>query len=57
MLVETAAAHVHGFLVVAGAAILFRELCKGNRRRVLLDPASEFFDPWIIGHDVPLTGQ
>jgi len=31
--------------------MLFGELRKRNRRRVLLDPASKFFNPRIIRHE------
>jgi hypothetical protein len=40
---ETGAAHVHRFVEHARPAVLFRELGKRNRRRVLLDPSSEIF--------------
>jgi hypothetical protein len=30
--------------------VLFGELRKRNRRRVLLDPTSKFFNPWIVRH-------
>jgi hypothetical protein len=31
--------------------MLFGELRKRNRRRILLDPASKFFNPLIVGHE------
>lgn len=39
---ETGAADRDGFLGFAGAPAFFGELRKSNRRRVLLDPASQF---------------
>jgi hypothetical protein len=36
-------ADVRGFVKHRRAAVLFRELRKSNRRRVLLDPPSEIF--------------
>jgi hypothetical protein len=30
--------------------VLFRELRKRNRRRILLDPASKFLNPQVVGH-------
>ena len=39
---EAGAADAHGLFVFAGAAALFSELRKSNRRRVRLDPASQF---------------
>ena len=35
---------------IACSPVLFRELRKRNRRRILLDPASQFFYPRIVGH-------
>ena len=42
--------------VAASPPVLFGELRKRNRRRVLLDPASKFFNTWIVrhGYSVPL---
>jgi len=37
-------AHVDRLLKHSRAAVLFSELRKSNRRRVLLDPPSEFFE-------------
>ena len=48
MLVETGPGDFDGLFVLAGAAVLFGELRKRNRRRVLLDPASKFFNPRIV---------
>ena len=47
---ETGAASKDSVLVAAGAPVFLRQLCECNRRRVLLDPASEFLDPRVIGH-------
>jgi hypothetical protein len=41
---ESGAADVHRFLKHAGSPVLFRELGKSNRRRVLLDPSSEIVE-------------
>lgn len=41
---ETSATDIDGLLRLAGATVLFGELRKRNRRRVLLDPSSEFFE-------------
>jgi hypothetical protein len=40
---ESCAGRVHGFLQLSRAPVLFGELRKRNRRRVLLDPPSEIF--------------
>ena len=45
MLFEACAAKTHGLVIVTGAAMLFRELRKRNRRRILLNPASKFVNP------------
>jgi hypothetical protein len=37
-------------LVLPGAPVLLRELRKSNRRRILLDPASKFFNPRVVRH-------
>lgn len=39
-----------GFLAVARPAILFRELRKSNRRRILENPASKILYPRVIRH-------
>jgi hypothetical protein len=31
--------------------MLFSQLCKSNRRRILLNPASKFFNPRMFRHD------
>ena len=55
---EAGAADADGFVVVAGAAALLGELRKSNRRRVRLDPASQFEDSWIVGrHAVQFTAR
>jgi hypothetical protein len=47
---EAGATNVDRLLEVARAAALFRELGEGDRRRILLDPASKIFDSLIVGH-------
>ena len=42
---ETGAAGGYGFRELAGAAVLFGELGESDRRRILLDPASQVFEP------------
>ena len=46
---EAFAADPHGLLGLAGAAVLLRQLRKGNRRRVGFDPASQIVDTGV-GH-------
>ena len=48
MMCEAGAADADGFIVVAGAAAFFGELRKSNRRRVRLDPASQFEQSWVV---------
>ena len=50
MMRETFAADANGLLELAGAATLLRELRKGQRRRILLDPASQVFEAVRVGH-------
>ena len=45
---EAGAADADGFVVGAGAAALFCELRKSHRRRVRLDPASQFQKSWVV---------
>jgi hypothetical protein len=40
----------HGFLRAARAAQFFGERGKSQRRRILVDPASEFLDAWAVRH-------
>jgi len=47
---ESRAADVDRFLGLPCTTALFRELCKRNRRRILLDPASEIVDPLAVRH-------
>jgi hypothetical protein len=47
---ETVAAGVDGFLTLSGAPQFFGQLREGNRRRILLDPASEIVDALVVGH-------
>jgi hypothetical protein len=48
MLDEAGPTDADGFLRVAGAAVLFRQLREDDRRRVLIDPAPEFLDARIV---------
>ena len=50
VLCEAGLADAHGLLELAGAPMLFGKLRKCNRRRILLDPASKFFNPWVVRH-------
>ena len=43
-------AHADGLVVFPGPPVLFGELRKRNRRRILQDPASKFFNPWVVRH-------
>ena len=51
MLLQTRPADANGFLELACAPMLFCELGKSNRRRILLDPASKFFNPLTVRHE------
>ena len=44
---EAAATDLYGFLVLSLAAVFLGELCDGDRRRILLDPASKLVDTWV----------
>ena len=48
MLLQTRPGNLDRLVVLADATMLFGELRKGNRRRILLDPASKFFNPRIV---------
>ena len=48
---QTGAADADRLVELPGPAMLLRELRKSNRRRILLDPASKFFNPWIVRHE------
>jgi hypothetical protein len=50
VLCETRLADPDGFFTVARPAILFGELRKRNRRRILLNPASKVFNPRVVRH-------
>ena len=50
MLRESRLAHTHRFLALACPPVLFCKLRKSNRRRILQDPASEVFNPRVVGH-------
>ena len=50
---EAGAAHLDRLGVLPGAAVLLGELRECNRRRVLLDPASEVLNTRIVGHARP----
>jgi hypothetical protein len=47
---ESCAAGLHRLLDMPCAATLFGELRKRNRRRIPLDPASQFLNPRVVGH-------
>jgi hypothetical protein len=47
---EALAADAHGLLELADAATLFRQLGKCERRRLLLDPASQIVEAVRVGH-------
>jgi hypothetical protein len=49
---EAGAADGDRLLAPPGAAVLFREGRKRNRRRIHLDPASQFFDARALSHSV-----
>jgi hypothetical protein len=50
MLSQAGLAHPDGFLAVTCTAMLFSELRKSNRRRVLLNPASKILNPRVTHH-------
>ena len=50
---EARAAGLDRLFVAASAPVLFGELRKRNRRRVLLDPASKLFNARIVRHVYP----
>ena len=52
MRVESGAAGRHGVFEPARATIFLCELRKGNRRRILLDPAPQFLDSRMFRHVV-----
>jgi hypothetical protein len=45
---ETAASRVDSFLQLSRTTVLFGELRKRNRRRILLDPSSKAFNSRIV---------
>jgi hypothetical protein len=47
---EAGAADVNGFLVLPCPPALLGQLREGDRRRILLDPASQIFDALVVGH-------
>ena len=51
VLSEAGPADANRVLELARTPMLFRKLRKRNRRRILLDPASKFFNPRIIRHE------
>jgi len=50
MLRQTGPADTNGFIELACTSMLFCKLGKSNRRRILLDPASKFFNPLAVRH-------
>ena len=53
---EAGAARRHRVPMLPGAPVFLGKLRKRNRRRVLLDPASKVFNPWIVGHRTKIYG-
>ena len=51
MLSQPGSADVDGLVEVPGPTELFGELRKSNRRRILLNPASKFFNPRGSRHE------
>ncbi len=49
---EAGATDVNRFLVLPRPPAFFGELREGDRRRILLDPASKIFDPLTVGHSI-----
>ena len=47
---QTGPADANGVFELAGPPMLLRELRKSNRRRILLNPASKFFNPRVVRH-------
>ena len=54
---QAGAADADGFLRATGAAELFGERRKRQRRRILLDPASQVFNPRAVRHGDSLMQQ
>ncbi len=55
MALQSLAAHPDGRRQVAAAPVLFGQLRKGNRRRVMFQPLAELVDAGILGHRHPGT--
>ena len=51
MLRQAVPADANGVLELGGTPMLFGKLRKRNRRRILLDPASKFFNPRVVRHE------
>jgi hypothetical protein len=47
MLCQAGPAHANCLVELAGPPVFFCKLRKSNRRRILLDPASKFFNPRV----------
>jgi hypothetical protein len=47
---EPRTARGYRIVIAARSTILFAELSKRNRRRILLDPASKILNPRVIRH-------
>lgn len=54
---ESGPADADGVLMAAGAPVFLGELREGKRRRVPLDPASQFLQPRWISHPWECTSQ
>jgi hypothetical protein len=48
---QAGATDVDRVLPATGAPVFFGKLRKRNRRRILVDPASKFFNPRVVGHE------
>ena len=52
MTLEPGTANGHRLTVITRATVLFGQLRKRNRRRILLDPASKVFNPGVRCHAI-----
>ena len=51
---QTGATAMYGFVVIPRPAVFLGELREGNRRRILLDPASKLLEPRVFSQSVPM---
>ena len=54
---QAAAAQANRFVAITGAPVFFGQRREGNRRRVLFDPALQFFDPRMVRHRFSVYGR